>query len=269
MVVNEKYYFKFCLNKIIMIKKPNNYDAIIYSFNRCDVPYAYIMAYYLSKFDEKAYQKLGFGKMGDTHEKIAQILETTARTIKNCRDAFDPYYDNPRKGYDNRELYPAERNVYEGFSSYSEEELYAIVSQILETPHLDPDSIFDLVNKKLGNEPEAEIIPDEPQKLTNIYEGSVYQVIANVYERNPIARQKCIEYYGTKCYVCHFDFGQVYGYIGQGFIHVHHLKPISENGQEHQVDPIQYLRPVCPNCHAMIHSKNPPFTIEELKNMIK
>lgn len=58
--------------------------------------------------------------------------------------------------------------------------------------------------------------------------------------------------------------------IGQGkdFIHVHHLIPLSEINQEYEVDPIKDLRPLCPNCHAMIHRKHPPFTIEEIKNLI-
>ncbi len=59
-----------------------------------------------------------------------------------------------------------------------------------------------------------------------------------------------------------------YGQIGEGFIHVHHLKPLSEIGQEYEVDPIEDLRPVCPNCHAMLHRKKPPYTIEQLKDLI-
>ncbi|MFM6356828.1 MAG: HNH endonuclease, partial [Planktothrix sp.] len=80
--------------------------------------------------------------------------------------------------------------------------------------------------------------------------------------------KKCIEYYGTNCYVCGFDFENVFGEIGKDFIHVHHLIPLSEINQEYEVDPIKDLRPVCPNCHAMIHRKNPPFTIEEIKNLL-
>lgn len=35
-----------------------------------------------------------------------------------------------------------------------------------------------------------------------------------------------------------------------------------------QIDPISDLRPVCPNCHAMLHKKNPPYTIDELREII-
>ena len=40
-------------------------------------------------------------------------------------------------------------------------------------------------------------------------------------------------------------------------------------GGGYQVDPVRDLRPVCPNCHAMLHQRRPgPFGIEELKGII-
>jgi len=100
-------------------------------------------------------------------------------------------------------------------------------------------------------------------------EGNIQEVLCNQYERDPQARKKCVAYYGTKCCVCSFDFSQVFGDLGEGFIHVHHLRPLSEIKEEYQVDPINDLRPICPNCHAMIHRKSPPFTIEELQDILR
>jgi 5-methylcytosine-specific restriction protein A len=53
--------------------------------------------------------------------------------------------------------------------------------------------------------------------------------------------------------MCGLNFGAVYGSLAEGFIHVHHVKPLSEISAEYEVDPIADLRPVCPNCHAVIH----------------
>ena len=64
------------------------------------------------------------------------------------------------------------------------------------------------------------------------------RITVNAYERNFAARQKCIEYYGCKCVVCNFDFVEKYGEIGRGFIHVHHLRKLSEIAEEYEVDPI-------------------------------
>ena len=100
-------------------------------------------------------------------------------------------------------------------------------------------------------------------------EGMKKTIVVNTYERNPKAREKCIKYWGVNCAVCEFNFEKIFGKYGKGFIHVHHLVPVSTIGKEYKIDPIQDLRPVCPNCHSMLHRNNPPLTIEELKNIIQ
>lgn len=107
------------------------------------------------------------------------------------------------------------------------------------------------------------------ENATKLVEGSIKQIKVNAYERNPKARIACLTYHGFACCCCGFDFNKIYGEIGSEFIHVHHLKLISEIKKEYCVNPIEDLRPVCPNCHAMIHRKNPPFTIEEIKKILK
>lgn len=62
---------------------------------------------------------------------------------------------------------------------------------------------------------------------------------------------------------------KVYGEIGRGFIHVHHKVPLSSIGKEYELDPIKDLVPVCPNCHAMLHRKEPPYDVNDLKELCK
>jgi HNH endonuclease len=108
----------------------------------------------------------------------------------------------------------------------------------------------------------------DEERVKRLYEGGVKSVIVNVYERNSMARQLCIEYYGWQCYICGFDFCKKYGEVGKEFIHVHHLLPVSQIGERYTVDPIKDLRPVCPNCHAIIHRRKLPYSIEEMKQLI-
>lgn len=100
-------------------------------------------------------------------------------------------------------------------------------------------------------------------------EGDVKQITSSKYERNPYARQVCIDHYGLKCSICNFDFGKFYGDLGIGFIHVHHIKPMATRKGNYEINPINDLRPVCPNCHSMIHRKKQELTIDELKKTIK
>jgi hypothetical protein len=118
-------------------------------------------------------------------------------------------------------------------------------------------------------EASEDIFPEEVIEPEKYYEGTTRQIAVNVYERNPLARKKCLEHYGYDCFICDFNFEEKYGKAGAGFIHVHHLTPLSEIGVEYELDPVKDLRPVCPNCHAMIHKGKPAYTIEEMKKMVK
>jgi 5-methylcytosine-specific restriction protein A len=100
-------------------------------------------------------------------------------------------------------------------------------------------------------------------------EGTTTRVLVNRYERDPRARQACIDHYGKTCSVCRFDFDATYGpKVANGFIHVHHLIEISIVGKGYKVDPIKDLRPICPNCHAMAHTTHPARTIAALRRLI-
>ena len=95
-------------------------------------------------------------------------------------------------------------------------------------------------------------IPEEVDDTEGILEGALRRISVNAYERNPEARRKCINHYGTSCSICSFDFGKQYGDAGKDLIHVHHLRQLADIGKEYYIDPIHDLRPVCPNCHAII-----------------
>ncbi len=115
--------------------------------------------------------------------------------------------------------------------------------------------------------------PDEPLFAEEVspgryFEGALRTVTVNAYERDREARARCIEHHGVNCAVCGMAFGSVYGPVAEGFIHVHHIKPLSEIGIQYQVDPITDLRPVCPNCHAVIHLGGQTRTIEEVRQLL-
>ena len=109
---------------------------------------------------------------------------------------------------------------------------------------------------------------DYPEDDDKLYEGALVKVMANKYERNQKARKECVAKKGYKCLVCGCDFEKAYGEIGKGFIHVHHVVPISSIGQEYELNVDTDLVPVCPNCHYMMHRKDPPYTVEEMKKIM-
>ena len=112
---------------------------------------------------------------------------------------------------------------------------------------------------------------NHPETLSNrreYFAGAVRQVLVNHYERDPAARAACLKRHGYRCSVCSFSFKERYGDIGEDFIHVHHKKPLAMCREEYRLDPEHDLVPVCPNCHAMLHTIDPPWTVEELRSKL-
>lgn len=86
-------------------------------------------------------------------------------------------------------------------------------------------------------------------------EGAQQQIISTRYERNPKNRAAAIKAHGVTCQVCGFNFEEVYGPLGKGFIEVHHAKPLYLYEGEIEINPIEDLVCLCSNCHRMIHRK--------------
>jgi len=127
----------------------------------------------------------------------------------------------------------------------------------------DPPQMYYYGKKALAPDPglfDAAAAPAE--------EGASREVLQNEYERNPALRTLCIRARGNRCLVCGLSFEDVYGSAAAGIIHVHHLEPLGHVGHAHVVDPSKDLIPVCPNCHAVIHRRTPPFTPDEVKAML-
>lgn len=128
------------------------------------------------------------------------------------------------------------------------------------------DLLGDLEDRAIrsGTRPAQEVWPP------NYYnEGNVQRIMVNRYERDERARDRCIAIHGTTCCVCGFDFAVTYGESMAGFIHVHHLQPLSDVGPDYRVNPVEDLCPICPNCHSVVHRRNPPYSLDEVRQLLR
>ncbi len=119
-------------------------------------------------------------------------------------------------------------------------------------------------NKSHNVDTSGNLLPEEVDTPKQYKEGSTKTVTINAYERNPEARKKCLQHHGYECSVCSFNFEDFYGAMGRNYIHVHHVVPLSKIKSEYELDPINDLVPICPNCHAMIHKTQDTLTVEQL-----
>ncbi|MER6732568.1 HNH endonuclease [Streptomyces puniciscabiei] len=91
-------------------------------------------------------------------------------------------------------------------------------------------------------------------------------------ERNKGLRKKKIESVVRKggtlaCEACGFDFEEVYGDRGAGYVECHHVVPLHEAGEGKTR--ISDLALICANCHRMIHRRAPWPTPAELRIAIE
>lgn len=113
--------------------------------------------------------------------------------------------------------------------------------------------------------------PDDDE--TEYAEGREKFRLHKTRERNPEVIKKAKKRFMGKnggrlfCEVCGFDFTEVYGERGAGFIEGHHTKLISELKEDDKTK-VEDIAMLCSNCHRMIH-KRPLITIEELNQVIK
>ncbi|MDQ0686268.1 5-methylcytosine-specific restriction protein A [Streptomyces achromogenes] len=69
------------------------------------------------------------------------------------------------------------------------------------------------------------------------------------------------------CEACGFDFEEVYGDRGSGYIECHHVVPLHEAGEGRTK--LSDLALICANCHRMIHRCAPWPTPKELRHLIQ
>lgn len=143
----------------------------------------------------------------------------------------------------------------------------------IEIPQLIAIKLEDIWCKLTGSKVEkikrSELGTEEIFNDERYTEGSLTKITVNKYERNLKARKECLKHYGYTCRICDVNLENVYGELGKEFIHVHHKVELHEIKKEYKINPIEDLIPVCPNCHGILHRRNPAYSIEEIRNLLK
>jgi|APSaa5957512622_1039677.scaffolds.fasta_scaffold22731_2 predicted HNH restriction endonuclease len=111
-----------------------------------------------------------------------------------------------------------------------------------------------------------------------VSEGKKNEVSKKVYVRSSKLRDAAIKYFfgddPVYCHACKFDFEDVYGELGNGFIEIHHKKPVydyDDTDVEKTIkDALKNVFPLCSNCHRMVHKRrNNTLSVGELIKIIE
>jgi 5-methylcytosine-specific restriction protein A len=139
----------------------------------------------------------------------------------------------------------------------------------MEIPEYVAEIIEDLWEDHLGEVRRATVEIMSDPDAESFPEGHVLFGLHRRQERNSDAIDKAKAAAKKKqgrlaCCICSFDFGATYGELGEGFIEVHHTRPLSELSGESEPK-VADIALVCSNCHRMLHRYRPWLGIAELK----
>lgn len=118
------------------------------------------------------------------------------------------------------------------------------------------------------------LVFDEDGTIT---EGGAAPAMVNRRERSRALRDAAIAHFtknGTiVCIACGFDYRASYGDHGQGYIEIHHRKPLSMYDDEDLTTTIKLalknVAPLCSNCHRMVHRMPAQvLTVEDLTDLV-
>lgn len=110
---------------------------------------------------------------------------------------------------------------------------------------------------------------EECRDALGLPEGAKMRIEVNRYERDRRNRAAALAIHGHRCAACGTDMAERYGPVAEGLIEVHHIVPVSEVGPGYIVNPKSDLVPLCPDCHSVAHRRSPPYSVQELQNMLR
>ncbi len=134
-------------------------------------------------------------------------------------------------------------------------------------------ALYDMAQKKGGWAAEDEIIKEAANDgvNTSLDEALKYRQHRSIERQsNHAARVKKLQ--GTRCKGCDRDMVEVYGEIGKGLIHAHHLTPLSKlavTAEPVKLDALKDFAVLCPNCHAIIHRMEDVGDVAGLRALVR
>ena len=98
-------------------------------------------------------------------------------------------------------------------------------------------------------------------------EGRHYLAEAKFRRRNRALIEEKKRQSDGKCSVCRFDFKTTYKGLDREFLVGHHVGPIGKRKKATKTT-LAEIDILCPNCHAAVHSQDPPLSADELRGKL-
>ncbi|MDR3366422.1 MAG: DUF3883 domain-containing protein [Prevotellaceae bacterium] len=104
-----------------------------------------LIGLFLSKFDRKGLDALGFSGFMEAYNTLGLAIGAKPLSLRNYRDEFDPYFPNPRRGWQ-RPMKEYCRTLYDCYSSLKFDDFHDLVKTFL-IPNYDVEQIIEKIEK--------------------------------------------------------------------------------------------------------------------------
>lgn len=216
-----------------------------------------IIAYYLSEYDKKAVNSLGYETTTQAFKSISIAFNRDNNYLKLRRDEFDalPTSASHRKGWRNR---PAASDVIKlsnELTAFTFDELTEIVKALLPQDNI-PDLSSSSIPIDSSNLHEYEI-----ESIINAIDSSATYKIQNTSSKTRIYKASIIhqlkKLYGGRCQICGcHPFESMDVDICEGH-HIDYFSTSTNNDANNIII-------LCPNHHRLIHKLDPTFNYSKL-----
>ena len=214
------------------------------------------IAYYLSEYDTKAFQRLGFDSQASGFRAIAGVFGRKDSYLRRLRDEYDVVTSSHRNGQRNRPPRPRIIEAKTYLSSYSFDQLSSIVESLIlnasPITNIEPDA---KIIKDLTEEEIERIINAKDNSSRIKYSSSATKTV-RVYDRSIISGLKAL--YKGQCQLCGCLPLSIFNC---DISEAHHIEYFSET----QNNDASNIIIICPNHHRIIHKLNPVFNKETLE----
>ena len=216
----------------------------------------YLIAYFLSKYDLKGTQDLGFKNRTEAFKKISRLLGNDNHSLKLRRDEFDVVTGSSRVGFIKRE---PRKYVIETANEYNKQSYEEVLSKVLkilnklreERFNSDINDVLyikeldDYIKTHVGEK----IFRNEPIEIQNNK-----LVAKNLYKRNLKVAANSLRNADYKCEICseHLTFIRKTNFLP--YTEPHHLIPMEKQKYfKNNIDIENNIISLCSNCHNKLH----------------
>lgn len=216
----------------------------------------YLIAYFLSKYDLKGVQDLGYKTRNEAFKTISNLLGNDNHSLKLRRDEFDVVTDSSRIGFVNRKPRKYVLDTAEECSKYSYEELLFKIKNIIkeskEIQYNNHISDF-LYVKELDNYIKTNKGEKTFRNKPKLLQNKTYTT-RDSYKRSLKVAANALMNADYKCEICseHKTFIRKRNLLP--YTEPHHLIPI-ENQKifKYDIDVENNIVSLCSNCHNKLH----------------